>query len=141
MLRLLAVLAVVGALFAAAFASAAALGVQGGVVQAGSDDSLICQPVDQPVQVVGFGVELNEPELSSGFVQITNVHPDCGGAEVAALVKDELGNEVGTYNGFLPGIVASDANYNIDLLPAGSTVPLADIYKVNVVITRSGELD
>ena len=60
MMRLLSILAIVAVVMAAAYGSAATLGVSGGAIQAGADTSLYCDP-----DVSGWGLETDDNTVRS----------------------------------------------------------------------------
>jgi hypothetical protein len=61
--------------FAVAFGAAAALNVDGGVIQAGTDDTLTCDA--DGVHVAGWGLESDTGLVS--FVRIGDISSDCSG--------------------------------------------------------------
>lgn len=85
MLRFLAVLAVAGALFAGVFASAAALGVQGGTIQGGEDTTLQCDM--NGVSLMAYG--LNTYSVLEGVesIKVTGVNAACNGARIMGRVQ------------------------------------------------------
>lgn len=88
MLRKIAVLAVLVVVVAAAFASAANLGVSGGTIQAGVDQSVYCD-VDG-VYVVGWGLETDDNTVRS--VRIGGIDGACVGNDMFVKVMDGVGN-------------------------------------------------
>ncbi len=83
MRRLFAFLAL-GALTALAIGSAAALGVDGGTIQAGEDLSLTCDP--DGVQVLGWGLETDDGTVLN--VRIGGIHADCVGNAIFVNITD-----------------------------------------------------
>lgn len=77
MTRLFVSLALVLALAVAAFGAAAALNVDGGVIQAGADNDLTC---DDSVRVDGWGLETDTGQVH--FVRIHDIDLDCEGADL-----------------------------------------------------------
>lgn len=78
MTRLFVSLALVVALAVAAFGAAAALNVDGGVIQAGSDTNLQCDT--DGVRVDGWGLETDDGSVH--FVRIHDIDPSCSGADL-----------------------------------------------------------
>lgn len=78
MTRLFVSLALVLALAVAAFGAAAALQVNGGVIQAGADTNLQCDT--DGVRVDGWGLETDTGQVS--FVRIHDIDPSCAGADL-----------------------------------------------------------
>jgi hypothetical protein len=66
--------------FSVAFASAAALIVNGGTIQAGEDTDLVCD--SDGVRVLGWGLETDTGLVS--FVRVGNIWADCVGADMFA---------------------------------------------------------
>jgi hypothetical protein len=66
--------------FSVAFASAAALIVNGGTIQAGEDLTLVCDA--DGVSVGGWGLETDTGLVE--FVRITGISPACAGNELFA---------------------------------------------------------
>ncbi|MDP9494836.1 MAG: hypothetical protein M3P87_06305 [Actinomycetota bacterium] len=132
MRRILALLAV-GALSAAAIGSAAALGVNGGAIQAGEDLTLTCDT--DGVQVLGWGLETDDGRVYS--VRIGGIANACqtnalfvrvtdGGATVASGTVDPLlpahtgaGQVVVSIPGGYPAVDIDDLHVFIEG-PAGS---------------------
>lgn len=90
MMRVLLVLALVGALVFSAFASAATLNVQGGAIQAGVDSTLYCD-VDG-VQVTGWGLETNDNTVR--YVKIGDISSACKDNDMFVKILDRDGNEL-----------------------------------------------
>jgi len=108
MKRIILALAVGGALFAAAFAAAATLGVNGGVIQAGSDGTLYCDT--DGVAVVGWGLEMDDGMVYS--VRIGGVNGDaCAGADLFALVRNGGGTKL--TDGGPVAIVSGTTEYRV----------------------------
>jgi hypothetical protein len=82
MKRLLAALLAGAAVFTIAFASAAALNVNGEVIQAGVDNDLTC---DDSVNA-NWGLETDTNQVS--FVRIDDIDADCAGAQMWVRVND-----------------------------------------------------
>jgi hypothetical protein len=76
--------------FSVAFASAAALIVNGGTIQAGSDTDLVCD--SDGVRVLGWGLETDTGLVSN--VRIGNIWADCVGAEMFANITGSGGVEL-----------------------------------------------
>jgi hypothetical protein len=74
--------------FSVAFASAAALIVNGGTIQAGSDVDLVCD--SDGVKVEGWGLETDDGLVS--FVRVGNIWADCNGAEMFANITGSGGS-------------------------------------------------
>lgn len=75
MLRKIAVLAVLVVVVAAAFASAANLGVSGGTIQAGVDQSVYCDV--NGVKVTGWGLETDDNSVR--YVKVGDIDAACVG--------------------------------------------------------------
>jgi hypothetical protein len=71
--RVLVAIFVVAGLFAAAYGAAAALGVGGGTIQAGSDTDLRCD--EDGVRVAGWGLELDDGKVYS--VRVYDIDAGC----------------------------------------------------------------
>lgn len=76
--------------FSVAFASAAALIVNGGTIQAGEDLDLVCD--SDGVNVEGWGLETDTGLVS--FVRIGNIWADCVGADMFANITGTGGVEL-----------------------------------------------
>ena len=84
MTRLFVSLALVLALAVAAFGAAAALTVNGGVIQAGADTSLQCDT--DGVRVDGWGLETNDGKVY--FVRIHDIDKSCAGADLFVTITN-----------------------------------------------------
>lgn len=91
-------LALVMALAVAAFGAAAALNVDGGVIQAGADDDLTCDT--DGVRVDGWGLETDTGKVSS--VRIHDIDPDCSGADLFVNITQN-GNKIAGGSATIPG--------------------------------------
>lgn len=76
--------------FSVAFASAAALIVNGGTIQAGADTDLVCD--SDGVRVEGWGLETDDGLVYN--VRIGNIWADCVGAEIFANITGAGGTEL-----------------------------------------------
>ncbi len=126
MRRLLAFLAV-GALTALAIGSAAALGVNGGTIQAGVDADLTC---DDTIAVAGWGFESDTGLVHN--VRIGGISAACVGHSL--FVNVTAGGA--TYSGSIPVLSASQVDTGS---PGTATVsftprPPEDITAIHVVI-------
>ena len=128
MWRFLAVLVVAGALFASAFAAAAALDVQGGSVQAGADGTLSCAA--SPVQVTAWAVNSATPPNNEGldWATVTLTSSDaatCAGDDLVVRLHNTDGTYAygGDYNGGAQAAGASNA-------PTSKIVSTLTNYKV-----------
>jgi hypothetical protein len=83
-MRRFSALLAVGVLSALAIGSAAALGVNGGAIQAGEDLSLICDP--DGVQVLGWGLETDDGKVYT--VRIGGIADACQGNALFVKVTD-----------------------------------------------------
>ena len=82
--------------FGAVYAAAATLPLDGGVVQEGTDASLVCQ--SDPVQVSSWGVNSSDDAGTGGkvtFVQLENIDESCFGNRLMGRLEDASGNVVG----------------------------------------------
>jgi hypothetical protein len=123
MKRIILALAVGCAVFGVVFAAAAVLNVNGGVTQAGSVTSLVCD--SDGVTVEGYGVELDD--LTGYSLKVSGIDGACAGYELGAQIQLVGG---GKFN-----IVATiPAGGGTMTIPFPSPVPLADIIGVNLVI-------
>jgi hypothetical protein len=109
MKRLLAALLAGAAVFSIAFASAAALEVNGNVIQAGEDLSVACDPdgVD-----ANWGLEVDDNTVRN--VRIVNVADACAGAEMWVQI-----NGTDTYG----PVVISGGQANFSFAPAPYYTP------------------
>jgi len=80
-----------GALTALAVGSAAALSVDGGTIQAGSDAELECDP--DGVQVTTWVLEADTGEVHS--VRVGGIDAACFGSELIVRVRDGVGTIIG----------------------------------------------
>ena len=126
MKRLVVALLVGGMVFGTVFAVAAALNVSGGVTQAGSVVSLVCDA--DGVTVEGYGVELDD--LTGHFLKVSGVDASCAGYELAAQIQLDGG---GHFN-IVATIPAGGGTMQIPFPAAVQPVLLADIVGVNLVI-------
>ena len=124
--RIMLALVVSMVIFGAFYASAANLDVNGGVIQAGVDADLVCDP--DGVQVVNWVYESVDQLVYS--VVIDDFHAACAGSEVIVGLHDELGNDEGS---FLATAPAGGGSLSISL----GGIPAADIYQVSVGIATS----
>lgn len=90
MKRLIVALMVGGALFAAAFAAAATLGLSGGAVQVGDDSELRC---DTDGVSVSYNIDYNGVVTS---VQVNNIDAQCMGDRLIVVLKNGAGTMIGT---------------------------------------------
>jgi hypothetical protein len=91
MLRKLAIVGILVLILAAAYGAAAALGLNGGSIQAGVDAQLYCD-VDG-VQVTGWGLETDDSKVY--FVTLGDIDAACLGNEMFVRVEDSGGNKLG----------------------------------------------
>jgi hypothetical protein len=87
--RVLLALVVALIVFGAVYASAAALNVSGGFIQAGGDADLTC---DEGAYVSAWGLEVDDGKVY--FVRIDGVDGTCAGARFFAKVSLEDGSNV-----------------------------------------------
>lgn len=90
MKRLLAALLAGAAVFTIAFASAAALGVNGNVIQAGVDNDLQC---DHDGVNANWGLETTDNTVR--YVTIVDIDPACNGADAFVKINDASGDALG----------------------------------------------
>lgn len=90
MLRKIAILAVLVVVIAAAFASAATLGVSGGAIQYGLDQTLYCDL--DGVFVLGWGLETDTDTVS--FVRIGGIDGACYSNDMFVAVLDGGGSVI-----------------------------------------------
>lgn len=102
MKRLLTALLAGAAVFSIAFASAATLGVNGNVIQAGVDGDLRCDPDGVNAN---WGLETSDNTVR--YVKIVDIHPDCNGADLYLKVNESAGDAAGPIQ-----IVNGEARYN-----------------------------
>lgn len=91
-MKKLLILALLVALVASAFASAALLDVEGGTIQAGLDASLVCDP--NGVFVDGWGLETDDDLVY--FVRIGGIEGSCFGNALFVRVLDDANNVLAT---------------------------------------------
>lgn len=133
MMRLILALVVMAALATSAFGAAAALPVNGGVIQAGSDNTLSCDP--DGIYVDGYGFELDNLKVS--YVRFGGIHDDCLSARVFAAVYDSGGTQLdGNLQGTLTAPLSGPANDNKLKLSFASAVPAASIHEIHVGIQK-----
>lgn len=126
MKRFIVALMVGGALFAVVLGAAATLGVGGGVIQEGSDDTLQCDAGG--VQVLGWGYERDDGLVY--FVRIGDVSTACSGATMFVAVFDAGGNNIG--QGMVDPIPnPPPASIKVDLSPKPAA---EDIVKIQIAI-------
>lgn len=80
----------VGVVLSVFVAFAAGLAVDGGVIQAGSDESLQC---DDAVKVVGWGLETDDGKVYS--VRIDDIDGSCADADMFVTLYDSGGTKIG----------------------------------------------
>lgn len=90
MKRLLAALLAGAAVFSIAFASAATLGVNGNVIQAGVDGDVRC---DTDGVDTAYGLETGDNTVR--YVRIENIDPACDGADAFLKVNEAAGDAMG----------------------------------------------
>ncbi len=120
MSRIIGILAVVGILAAAVFASAAALPVDGGTIQAGEDTDLAC--TDMGVYVPAWGLNTLAGEYEG--VEYVWIAPAgdlnsfiaaCNGAKIYARVSD------GSKNYYSSGTASGYTNVTVGVTPPADT--------------------
>jgi hypothetical protein len=126
MRRFLALLAVV-ALSAVAIGSAAALGVNGGAIQAGEDVTLICDP--NGVQVLGWGLETDDGKVYS--VRIGGIADGCQGNALFVRVTD---GGVTVASGTVDPLLASHTGAGQVTVSIPGGYPAVDIDDLHVFI-------
>ncbi|MFC5382704.1 hypothetical protein [Aquipuribacter nitratireducens] len=126
MKRYLIALAAAGVAGTVVLGSAAALGVDGGQVQAGSDSTLACQ--DSPVTLKQIS-ELDPAVPFSIGTRVSGVSEACAGNNLVVTAFDAAGEQVAQST--VIGIGSGDvvARY-------GTNVPLADIESLTVAIVN-----
>lgn len=92
MKRLLAALIAGAAVFSLTFASAATLGVNGNVIQAGVDGDLRCD-----TDGVGAGYGLETSDNSVRYVRIEGIADACIGADLFLKVNESTGDALGPF--------------------------------------------
>jgi hypothetical protein len=90
MKRLLAALLAGAAVFTIAFASAAALGVNGNTIQAGVDTDLACD--DDGVNA-NWGLETTDNSVR--YVTIVDIDPSCNGQDAFVKINEASGDALG----------------------------------------------
>ena len=90
MKRLLTALLLGTAVFSIAFASAATLGVNGNVIQAGVDGDVRC---DTDGVDTAYGLETTDNTVR--YVRIENIDPACNGADAFLKVNESAGDALG----------------------------------------------
>jgi len=123
--RLMVALLVGGMVFGTVFAVAAVLNVSGGVTQAGSVASLVCD--SDGVTVEGYGVELDD--LTGHSLKVSGIDAACAGYELGAQIQLTTGN----FN-IVATIPVGGGTLVIPFPAAVMPVPLANIVGVNLVI-------
>jgi hypothetical protein len=106
--------------FSVAFASAAALIVNGGTIQAGSDVDLVCD--SDGVRVEGWGLETDTGLVH--FVRVGNIWADCVGADIFANITGG-GGAVLTQT---VGVTIDDTTETLHFDDAVSAVAIEDIH-------------
>jgi hypothetical protein len=102
MKRLLAALLAGAAVFSIAFASAATLGVNGNVIQAGVDGDVRC---DTDGVNTAYGLETSDNTVR--YVRIEDIDPACNGASAFLKVNESAGDALGPVE-----IVDGQARFN-----------------------------
>jgi hypothetical protein len=116
-------LLVAGVLFAAVYAAAATLDVDGGVIQAGLDDSLVCDPDGVTVTWV-----YENDDLMVYKVKIGDIHADCFGEEMHVDLYGSGGGHIA--GGDCGSVVLSTSPTSFNCGPAYAP----DIYEIHVGI-------
>ncbi len=127
-MRILLALVVSLGIFGAFYASAANLGVDGGVLQAGVDTDLVCD--SDGVQVVNWVYE-STGQLVYSF-KIDGIDAACAGSEIVVGLHGAAGNQLRAYTGVVPtggGLMTFSTSPN--------QVPAADIFQVSVALATS----
>lgn len=122
--RILLALLVSVVIFGAFYASAANLGVDGGVVQAGLDGTLTCDP--NGVTVDGWGYEADE--MNVYYVRIGDIDAACVGEELTVGVYDSNGDII--TNTSPAAITGASQTFHFD-----DPVDAINIYRISVAIT------
>lgn len=121
-----------GLVFSGVYGAAAALNVEGGVAQAGSDTSLTCDA--DGVTVLGYIIEQGTGLFPTGHgVKITGIDGACTGFFVSARVVNSAGVIVGSG---VKQIAASNTGagfLSVSFTQGG--VPVPDLDKVSISIT------
>jgi hypothetical protein len=106
MKRLFVALLVGGAVFGTVLGGAATLGLDGGVIQAGTDNSLWCD--GDGVQVLGWGLNSGTGMVEN--VRVGGVNTDCAGAGLQARIKLDEGST------FITGPCLAGHDYEVPIL-------------------------
>lgn len=118
------------AVFAVAFAAAATLSVNGGTIQAGSDDSVVCT---NSANVDGWGLETDTGLV--GYVRLL-YYPGCAGNDMFVTITHN-GTPVADAKTTLDN-TGSTGNLTLTALGAGNTTPTpvlaTDITDIHVFI-------
>lgn len=127
MLRFLFVMVLVLAIGVAAYGSAAALNVVSGPLQAGSDETLIC---DQDGVQIAYrdGWDASLDDFGITHVTVGGVDSSCNGRLVEVVLTDINGNWLAQ------GAVASWPPADDNAVPVSPVVPAAYVYDVHVII-------
>lgn len=134
--------AAAGMVFTGVYGAAAALNVDGGVVQAGSDDTLSCDTTDG-VQVVTFTGEAGPagfPVTSSG-VTLKGIDTDCVGRYLMVRVGGDAGATLASGGKVLTSAMVNDTNADgqsdnnlyIDFGPATNNTPAIAVEQIEAV--------
>lgn len=155
MFRILGVFAILAALMTAAFASAATLGVEGAVVQAGGDNTLYCATDD--IRVYSYQLNDHVTPFDVSGVSLTNVPAACNGARLGFVLYDASGNPLAVskakshppsggqawaaVNGDATTVYIFDLmkNHGAPVMAAGNGVPAEEIEEIRIWIEGSGE--
>lgn len=97
MKRFIIALAVVAGLGSAAYGAAAALTVNGGTVQAGSDDSLTCDDAVDVSYTVVWNAAADRFDVSA--VTVSGIAPACNNNNVSVELTDENGDGIASASG------------------------------------------
>jgi len=126
MKRLIVALLVGGAIFGAVFAAAAALNVDAGFLQAGSDDTLVCDA--DGVQIFyqdGWSSALDDFAITG--VVVAGIDDTCDGKLVEVVLTDVNGNWLASGATTIPVV----GNATVDTSP---DVLASAVYDVHVII-------
>jgi len=126
MKRFILALLVGGAVFAAVFAAAAALNVNAGVLQSGSDEDLTCDT--DGVQVYyqdGWQSSLDDFGITA--VVVAGISDQCDGKLVEVVLTDNAGNWLASGS----GTFTKPSNVTATMSPV---VAAKDVYDVHVII-------
>ena len=139
MVKILAIVAILGALAAGAYGSAASLLADGKTVQVGSDSTLVCDT--DGVEVVSYQLKDHLDPMDVPIVSIKGIDAACDGARMGITVENGFGDMVAASKGQSTQWVIANGDentvYNFHLVnPADRTqfisVPASDIYGINV---------